>query len=120
MAEPPATVWNYCSGLTFLIKEILDRTVGTSADHFIDTRLFLKMESKRQHGFPILNDHVLPRDMAKFGFVFLNGGLWNETRIFSEDWIRLSTVRNFSSPLAEPIRRRVRPCLVDQVTESRL
>jgi CubicO group peptidase (beta-lactamase class C family) len=40
MADPPGTVWNYSSGLTFLIKEILDRTTGTSAVDFVDTQLF--------------------------------------------------------------------------------
>ena len=101
MAAAPGTVWNYSSGLTFLIKDILDRTTGTSAESFVDTQLFLKMESQRQYGFPYV-DFVLPRDMAKFGYVFLNDGLWKETRIFSQDWIEQSTQSYFTSTWGSP------------------
>lgn len=101
MEAEPGTIWNYSSGLTFLIKEILDRTTGTNAENFVDTQLFLKMESRRQNGFPYV-DFVLPRDMAKFGYVFLNGGLWKDTRIISERWIEQSTQRYFTSPWQSP------------------
>ena len=101
MAATPGTVWNYSSGLTFLVREILDRTTGTSAVDFVDTQLFLKMESQRQNGFPYV-DLVLPRDMAKFGYVFLNDGLWKDTRIFSEDWIDQSTRSYLTAPWPSP------------------
>jgi CubicO group peptidase (beta-lactamase class C family) len=101
MSAEPGTVWNYSSGLTFLVKEILDRTTGTSAEDFADSRLFLKMESRRQNGFPYV-DFVLPRDMAKLGWVFLNGGLWKGTRIVSEEWIEQSTQGYFTPPGRSP------------------
>ncbi len=101
MADPPGTEWNYSSGLTFLIKDILDRTTGTSAVDFVDTQLFLKMESRRQNGFPYV-DFVLPRDMAKFGYLFLNGGAWKGTRILSAEWIQQSTQSYFTSPWQAP------------------
>jgi CubicO group peptidase (beta-lactamase class C family) len=101
MAAPPGTVWNYSSGLTFLIKEILDRTTGTSAVDFVDTQLFQKMESSPQNGFPYV-DFVLPRDMAKFGFVFLNDGRWKDTQIVSQSWIEQSTSSYFIAPWQAP------------------
>jgi CubicO group peptidase (beta-lactamase class C family) len=44
--------------------------------------------------------YITPRDMAKFGYLYLEGGLWNGTRILSEDWIAQSfapamSVRSF-------------------------
>jgi CubicO group peptidase (beta-lactamase class C family) len=101
MAASPGTVWNYSSGLTFLIKEILDRTTGTSAEDFVDSQLFQKMESSPQNGFPFV-DFVLPRDMAKFGFVFLDNGRWKDTQIVSQSWIEQSTTSYFTAPWPAP------------------
>jgi CubicO group peptidase (beta-lactamase class C family) len=101
MAASPGTVWNYNTGLSILIKEILDQATGIAAESFADNELFLKMESYRQHGFPFV-DFVLPRDMAKFGQVFLSGGRWKETRVVSEEWIDASTQRHFTPPWSAP------------------
>ena len=32
-----------------------------------------------------------PRDMAKFGSLFLNGGIWKNERVISQNWIDIST-----------------------------
>jgi CubicO group peptidase (beta-lactamase class C family) len=101
MAAAPGTVWNYNTGLTLLIREVLHRATGTSAEDFTDTHLFLKMESRRQNGFPYV-DFVLPRDMAKLGYVFLNNGLWKDTRIVSEAWIEESIQNYFTAPAQSP------------------
>jgi CubicO group peptidase (beta-lactamase class C family) len=101
MAASPGTVWNYNTGLSLLIKDVLDRATGTSAEDFSDTHLFLRMESRRQYGFPYV-DFVLPRDMAKFGQVFLEKGLWKGTRILSEDWVDQSTTGQLTSPWQSP------------------
>jgi CubicO group peptidase (beta-lactamase class C family) len=34
--------------------------------------------------------YLRPRDMAKYGQLYLNGGTWNGHRILSEEWIRKS------------------------------
>ena len=38
------------------------------------------------------------RDMAKFGQLYLDGGVWNEQRIISEEWIDASTYRHVPLP----------------------
>lgn len=35
--------------------------------------------------------YLTARDMAKFGFLYLNGGRWDNKTIISEDWVRTST-----------------------------
>ena len=34
------------------------------------------------------------RDMARFGFLYLNGGLWDNRQIISEEWIKTSIASN--------------------------
>lgn len=37
---------------------------------------------------------LTPGDMARFGFLYLNGGLWNDNQIVSKSWIDESTAMN--------------------------
>jgi CubicO group peptidase (beta-lactamase class C family) len=43
------------------------------------------------------NLKLRPRDMAKLGYLFLNGGIWEGERIVSEEWIDEST-KGYLSP----------------------
>jgi CubicO group peptidase (beta-lactamase class C family) len=40
---------------------------------------------------------ITPRDMAKFGYLFLKNGLWNGVQIIASNWVQEST-RNHISP----------------------
>jgi CubicO group peptidase (beta-lactamase class C family) len=42
------------------------------------------------------NLKLRPRDMAKFGALYLNGGVWNDERIVSEAWVEVSTAKHVS------------------------
>jgi CubicO group peptidase (beta-lactamase class C family) len=44
-----------------------------------------------------------PRDLAKFGSLYLHGGQWNGRQVIPADWIQLSTRRHF------PFRPRTGP-----------
>ena len=35
--------------------------------------------------------YITPRDLAKFGYLFLNNGVWNGNQIISEEWVKKST-----------------------------
>ena len=41
--------------------------------------------------------YITPRDMAKFGYLFLNNGSWNGVQLISPEWVQQST-RNHISP----------------------
>ena len=45
-----------------------------------------------------------PRDMAKFGYLYLNDGVWNGERVVSKEWIEDSTREHFVIPQAEWVR----------------
>lgn len=39
-----------------------------------------------------------PRDLCKFGQLYLNKGKWNDKQVVSEDWINASTQSHFNNP----------------------
>jgi CubicO group peptidase (beta-lactamase class C family) len=47
------------------------------------------------------NLKLRPRDMAKFGVLFLNGGVWDGERIVSQEWVEESTREHASTPWAD-------------------
>jgi CubicO group peptidase (beta-lactamase class C family) len=37
---------------------------------------------------------LTPRDMVRFGFLYLNGGFWNDKQVISKEWVDESTAMN--------------------------
>ncbi len=42
--------------------------------------------------------HISARDMARFGYLFLNGGVWDGKRIISEEWIEMARTPGPANP----------------------
>ncbi len=105
IARAPGTQFDYDSSNTFLIGQIIARAAGESLFAFSKKHLFdplgvtqfcflvnLNGQATTQNGL-ILH----PRDMLKFGQIFLDGGVWNGRRIISEQWVADSTRRHLST-----------------------
>lgn len=99
--HPPGTTYYYSGGDTNLVGEIVHRVSGMNIDHLSRERLFaaLGITNFSWLYFPY-NPNVVycsgdlylrPRDMAKFGQLFLDKGVWKGVRIISENWTRTST-----------------------------
>ena len=41
---------------------------------------------------------MTPRDMLRLGSLFLNDGMWNDTRLINSDWANESTSQNGPNP----------------------
>ena len=41
---------------------------------------------------------MTPHDMAKFGYLYLNGGLWDGKQVVSTAWVAASTVNRSPTP----------------------
>ncbi|MGV7223964.1 MAG: serine hydrolase domain-containing protein [Nitrospinales bacterium] len=99
MIEKPGTHFEYCNGASFLLAAILQKQTGMNALSFAEKYLFgplgideIEWPSNPQGitiGWGQLR--MRPRDMAKFGYLYLNDGLWDGTRIISSQWIKEST-----------------------------
>jgi CubicO group peptidase (beta-lactamase class C family) len=97
VAEPGAHVV-YGSANPMLLGGILANVAGDRVEWFADAALFapLGIHSYRIYldptGVPYMGGgmHLRPRDMLKFGQLYLDGGLWQGRRVLSEGWIRQS------------------------------
>lgn len=119
--DKPIGAFNYSAvGGTHILSGVLAKATGQSALDFAARNLFrplgiqvtksVPLRSREEH-FSVMNDRntrgwvvdpqgfntaswglfLTPAEMAKIGQLYLNGGIWNETRIVSAEWIAKST-----------------------------
>ena len=95
----PGKKYNYTNGVPTVTGAIIKNAVGMEVASFAEQYLFQPLEISDYvwTSYPdgsIETDGGLAlrsRDLAKLGELFLNGGLWNDKRIVSEQWVREST-----------------------------
>ena len=99
MAAEPGEVFLYNSGASHLLATILNITTGMSPLQFADQYLFGPMGVERRAwladpkgvNFGGADLALTPRDMAKFGLLFLREGHWDGNQIVRSDWVETST-----------------------------
>jgi CubicO group peptidase (beta-lactamase class C family) len=114
LMHPPGTVYNYNGGTVNVLCQLAARSAGTTVDAFAHEHLFGPLGvtnynfPHHQSGLTVCHGdiYITPRDMAKFGQLYLNGGVWMGQRVVSEEWIQKSlapavSVRNFNLYWAE-------------------
>ncbi len=99
MADVPGETFNYNSGASHLLSAIVNRTTGIPTQSYADTRLFQPLGISDYEwildpqgvasGHAGLN--ITPRDMAKFGFLYLNNGTWDGEQLVPSTWVSAST-----------------------------
>lgn len=104
LIETPGTRFEYCNGASALLTAIIQKTTGMSGFEFARRHLFnpLKIEDvhwKSHHGITIgYSDLTMrPLDMARFGYLFLHDGRWNNHEIISDEWVKESTQKQIST-----------------------
>jgi CubicO group peptidase (beta-lactamase class C family) len=98
MIADPAAQPLYGSGNPLILGGILHETVGEPLEWFAHRTLFgpLGIEHYKfvvdPTGVIYMGGgmHMRPRDMAKYGQLYLDGGVWNGRRILSEAWVQQS------------------------------
>jgi CubicO group peptidase (beta-lactamase class C family) len=99
LIHPPGQVFEYSNPISHLLSIILTEKSGLSLWDFAHRNLFdplgIKPKLWKQDALGYYSGHgslyLSPRDMAKFGFLYLNRGLWDGKQIVPEDWIEEST-----------------------------
>jgi CubicO group peptidase (beta-lactamase class C family) len=95
VVNEPGEKFTYNSGGPMLLAGIIKNVIDLDADQFAELFLFKPLgithyEWHKQHdGLPHAGGGLsfLPQDMAKFGYLFLNNGIWQGNRIISENWV---------------------------------
>jgi CubicO group peptidase (beta-lactamase class C family) len=101
LSEEPGTHFTYSGGNMVLLGEIIKNATGMTIEEFSGKHLFEplgitppvweKYESGVIDGAGGIK--ITPRDMAKIGVTFLNGGVWDGEQIVSEQWIEKSATQ---------------------------
>ena len=102
----PGKVFSYDDGSAHLLSAVLTQVTGESAADYARRVLFQPLGVKpgrwnsdgqgRSLGSGGL--FLRPRDMLRFGQLFLQGGRWHGRQIVPRTWVRASTRRQISIP----------------------
>ncbi|GLY99074.1 serine hydrolase [Actinoplanes sp. NBRC 103695] len=93
--------FNYSTGDTHLSSAVLTSAVGTTACEFTHRHLLAPMGVVAEHwgrdpqgyfsgGY---NFYVTPRELAKFGLLYLRDGRWNGRQLVPAAWVRASMTK---------------------------
>ena len=111
LVDTPGEKYNYSGGCTQVLAEIVAKATGMPVDKCIEQYLFkpLGIEKytwvKTLSGYPSAASglRMRSRDMAKFGLLFLNNGIWNGKRIIPIDLVAQTMKSQISTPFADSV-----------------
>jgi CubicO group peptidase (beta-lactamase class C family) len=95
----PGQRFYYSTGDPMLLSPVIQAVTGVTAFEFARQNLFKPLNitnidwEKDQDGYTATawGLHTTVRDYAKFGYLFLNKGYWEERKVVSEEWVEKST-----------------------------
>jgi CubicO group peptidase (beta-lactamase class C family) len=100
----PGTNFTYNNGLSLMLGHIIEKASGLRIDSFSREFLFKDLNITNYswdidgNGITRMDGglKMKPRDMLKFGLLYLNEGTWQGKQIISKDWIKNSTLQKIS------------------------
>lgn len=98
MINKPNTEANYGSANPYLLGIAMDSVISEPLELFMDKYLFQKLEISNYivqtdlNGNPYFGGgmYLTPKDMLKFGELYLNKGKWKSKRVLSKKWVKNS------------------------------
>lgn len=100
----PGEEYSYNTGISQLLSGIVQKATGMRADSFALQNIFTPLGIDEYY-WPINNEGVAfggsavrltPRDMAKFGYLYLMNGKWDEAQIVPEAWVEASQQKHMA------------------------
>ncbi|MCP4724208.1 MAG: serine hydrolase [bacterium] len=96
LLHEPGTIYYYNGGGVDLLGEIVRIASSMDVSTFAEQYLFnpigvTNFQFQTLYPSGIVATHgdiyIRPRDMMKFGLLFLNNGVWNSNRVISQEWV---------------------------------
>lgn len=101
----PGKVFEYSSADAELLAYIFQKETGQDIDAYASKYLFAPLGIKHYWKRDYIGTadtegglYLTGEDLAKLGFLYLNGGVWESKRIVSESWIKQSVAPLIPSP----------------------
>jgi CubicO group peptidase (beta-lactamase class C family) len=103
--NPPGTNFLYNSGAAYVLSSIVQKVSGETVDAFLTPRLFAPLGIEK-HLWGLspegvnLGDgglSVRTEDFAKFGLLYLQGGMWEGQQLLSAQWVDDATKKEVST-----------------------
>lgn len=109
MAAPPGQRWAYASINTVVLGEIVSSVTGRDLEHWAKEKLFAPLEFGAYHWRRGPQGQVAaqgnlslrPRDLLKFGLLFLQEGAWRDRQLVPRHWIVEATSPRIELPRDE-------------------
>ncbi|MEM8490235.1 MAG: serine hydrolase [Pseudomonadota bacterium] len=111
LVAEPGEAFSYATSGVVTLGSVITRASGLRIPAFADRYLFGPL-GITEYRWPITNSrgnqglamtggglNLRPRDMAKIGQLYLDGGVWNGEQIISKSWIEESTRKHATSDL---------------------
>ncbi len=106
MIFKPGEKWEYSSGATMLLSHIITEATGQDLAKYLEKNLFNILGIKDyfwKHTPTGLTDaegglYLTPKDLAKFGYLYLNNGKWEGTQVLPHNWVSLNTDNPIDTP----------------------
>jgi CubicO group peptidase (beta-lactamase class C family) len=87
LSSNPGTQFGYSNLTAHMTSYILERAAGMSTLAFAKANLFDPLGIADGYYYVNGGFQVTPRDMAKFGQLYLDKGLFSNTRVIPENWV---------------------------------
>jgi CubicO group peptidase (beta-lactamase class C family) len=103
MIDTPAGKGMYCSGNPITLGRIIEKASAKPLSVFANENLFkpLGIQHYKWNFRPDKSSaedfcqlYLRPRDMAKFGLMYLNGGKWNRKQVIPANWVQESFAKH--------------------------
>lgn len=103
--HPPGTHFMYNTGATYMLSAIVQKTTGLKLVDYLEPRLFRPLgienavweESPQGINMGGFGLNITTEDIAKFGQLYLQKGIWNGVHILPEGWVEDATAAHVSN-----------------------
>lgn len=105
----PGTVFKYNNMATFMLSAIVQQVTGETVFDYLMPRIFKPLEisgidwdlNPQGITMGMIGLRLKTEDLAKFGQLLLNGGVWNGKQLIPKEWIKEATsfqIKNSDEP----------------------